>query len=72
MTCRCNTLTNTRCQFHARQPKPCPNHCGGHIERISGEAVLPQPRLLRGEGVQWVKRHVVFWACNTCEFTKLD
>lgn len=64
--CACNPQTGNRCQFHARlQPRACPEGCGGHLTRMTGnDAFKVTYNKYAGRNL---KSSAPVWVCNTCE-----
>lgn len=80
--CRCDESTGTRCEFHARQPRPCT--CGGTLQRYAGadghvrEHYHAFGRTAAGKTIAYRndvpklrRTSGAFWACNRCEHAEV-
>lgn len=63
VSCACNATS--QCQFHARQPRPCPTGCGGQLNyQESGrrQAVFVKGQRIGSRALPGPTRN-----CNQCE-----
>jgi len=79
--CACDANSGKQCQFHARQPRPCPRCKEGSLQRYAGKDGYRVERVynalrnnagkvvgqLRNDPGRLVPVSGAFWACNRCE-----
>lgn len=75
MAAACACTATARCQYHARQPRPCPA-CGGTLQRLSGRdggrlvrvpVGIGRGYVTRDSGTRLARRGDPVWTCNRCE-----
>lgn len=79
--CACHPERGVQCEFHARQPRPCPICLAakrdGVLQRYAGKetyrevpyaAASPDGYVRRGEvELKRMKTSTPFWTCNVCD-----